>query len=128
MFGKLKNLFNAQKPVLEVLAPVAGEAVKIQEVPDPTFSEEMLGKGIGIKPTGTRVVAPAAGTIDLMFDTGHAVSMTSDDGIELLVHVGLDTIKLKGKHYTCPLDTTDAADELPCVHPGLRRSLNIHLR
>ena len=100
MFGKMKNLFNAQKPVLEVLAPVAGEAVKIQEVPDPTFSEEMLGKGIGIKPTGTRVVAPAAGTIDLMFDTGHAVSMTSDDGIELLVHVGLDSIKLKGKHYT----------------------------
>ncbi|MDL2324158.1 PTS glucose transporter subunit IIA [Ruminococcaceae bacterium OttesenSCG-928-A16] len=100
MFKKLKNIFGGPKQQLVVLAPVAGTTIAITEVPDPTFSEEMLGKGVAIKPTGGRVVAPINGTVALMFDTGHAVSLLADDGIELLVHVGLDTIKLKGKHYT----------------------------
>lgn len=99
-------MFGGQ-PELKVLAPIAGRTIPVTEVGDPTFSEEMLGKGIGILPTGNHVVAPVDGTIILMFDTGHAVSIISDDGIEILVHVGLDTIQLKGTHYTMRVKTGD---------------------
>ena len=58
-----------------ICAPVAGEAVEIQQVSDPTFGQEILGKGIAIKPSEGRVVAPCDGTVDMMFDTGHAVSL-----------------------------------------------------
>lgn len=102
-FGKRKNKEN----VLLVLAPLEGEAVPVSEVNDPTFSEEMLGKGLAIRPAGGRVVSPVNGEVTQMFETGHAVSLTSDDGIEVLVHVGLDTIMLKGKHYTIHANTGD---------------------
>lgn len=77
-----------------------GEVVPIAEVPDPTFGEEILGKGVAIRPTSGRVVSPVSGTISIMFDTGHAVSILSDDGVEILIHIGLDTVKLKGKYFT----------------------------
>lgn len=83
-----------------IYAPVAGQAVAIQEVNDPTFSEEMLGKGIAIKPSAGKVVAPCDASVDMMFETGHAVSLMADCGAEILIHVGLDTVNLKGKHFT----------------------------
>lgn len=100
MFGKLKDLFGKEKDSIKILAPIAGEVLPVSQVNDPTFSEELLGKGIAIRPTGNRVVSPVNGTVSQMFDTGHAVTLMSDDGVEVLVHVGLDTIKLKGEHYT----------------------------
>lgn len=96
--GLFDKLFSAGK--IELVAPVNGEAVPITEVPDPTFGEEILGKGVAIKPSDGRIYAPCDGTVGLMFDTGHAVSLTSDDGVEILIHVGLETVKLKGLHYT----------------------------
>lgn len=96
MFGKLLGKGDG----IKILAPVAGEAVSLKEVSDPTFSEEMLGKGIAIKPSGGRIVAPVSGSVAQMFDTGHAVSLVSDDGVEILIHVGLDTVTLKGAHFT----------------------------
>ncbi len=84
----------------EVCAPVAGEAVPITQVSDPTFGQEILGKGVAIRPTDGKVYAPCDGRVDLMFETGHAVSLVSDRGAEILVHIGLETVALKGKHYT----------------------------
>lgn len=98
MFGKLKNLFHTEKTI-ELTAPVGGTAVPLSEVADPTFAQGILGKGAAIIPSEGRIVAPADGTIDLMFETGHAVSMTTVDGAEVLIHVGLDTVQLRGKHY-----------------------------
>ena len=72
----------------------------VTEVNDPTFSEEILGKGIAIRPTVHEVVSPCDGTVEMMFDTGHAVSLTSKEGAEILIHIGLETVKLKGAHYT----------------------------
>lgn len=95
--GIFSKLFG--KAADTICAPVAGEAVEIQQVSDPTFGQEILGKGIAIKPTEGRVVAPCDGTVDMMFDTGHAVSLVADFGAEILIHVGLDTVNLKGKHY-----------------------------
>lgn len=88
------------KKLDELGAPVAGEAVASSEVNDPTFAEEMLGKGMAIRPSSGRVVAPCDATVDMMFETGHAVSLTTENGVELLIHVGIDTVNLQGKHYT----------------------------
>lgn len=85
---------------LVIYSPMEGEAVAISQVNDPTFSEEILGKGVAVRPTGTQVVAPCDGTVEMMFDTGHAVSLQATNGAEVLIHVGLETVNLKGTHYT----------------------------
>ena len=95
--GFFKNLFKPSG--IELLAPVKGSAVPLSEVSDPTFSQEILGKGVAVRPSGNQIVAPCDATIDMMFDTGHAVSMTSDDSAEILIHVGLETVNLKGQFF-----------------------------
>ena len=82
MFGKLKNLFGGDSGI-EITAPVAGKVVALEDVPDPTFAQGILGPGIAIEPTEGRIVAPADGTVDVMFETGHAVSLTTAGGAEL---------------------------------------------
>ena len=72
----------------------------VTEIPDPTFSEGLLGNGIAIKPTDGKIYAPVNGTVDTMFDTGHACSLISDNGIEILIHVGLETVGLNGAPFT----------------------------
>ena len=96
MFGKLKNLFGGDSGI-EVTAPVAGKVVALEDVPDPTFAQGILGPGIAIEPAEGRIVAPADGTVDVMFETGHAVSLTTAGGAELLIHVGIDTVQLLEK-------------------------------
>ena len=81
-------------------APMAGKAVAITEVPDPTFAEGMLGNGIAIEPAEGKVYAPCDATVDMMFTTGHAVSLVADFGAEILIHVGLETVSLEGKPFT----------------------------
>ena len=103
--GFLDKLFGTGEQ--EILAPVAGEVVPVSEVNDPTFSEEIVGKGVAIKPADNRIVAPRDGTVSLMFDTGHAVSLVSKSGAEILIHVGLETVSLKGKHYTVHVKNGD---------------------
>lgn len=93
-----QNLFG--KGGIQIGAPVAGKCVSIKEVSDPTFSEEILGKGAAVIPTDTKFYAPAAGTVTTVFPTGHAVAVTTDEGVEVLIHIGLDTVKLDGKHFT----------------------------
>ena len=93
-----KKLFG--KPVDSVYAPVAGQAVPITEVPDPTFAEKMLGDGIAIIPAEGKIYAPCDATVDMMFTTGHAVSLVADFGAEILIHVGLETVGLEGKCFT----------------------------
>lgn len=83
-----------------IAAPLKGEAVSSAEVSDLTFKEEMLGKGMAIKPSEGKVYAPFDGTVAMVFDTKHAVSLVSEQGAEVLIHVGLDTVMLKGEHYT----------------------------
>lgn len=116
MFGTLKNMFGGGNDGTEVLgAPIAGEAVSVKEVSDPTFSEEIIGKGMAIKPSSGKVVAPADGTVGMVFETKHAVSITTQKGAELIIHIGLDTVNLKGEHFTAHVkagDTVKAGDLL----------------
>lgn len=95
--GFFKKLFG--KNVDSVYAPMAGKAVPIAEVPDPTFAEGMLGNGIAIEPAEGKVYAPCDATVDMMFTTGHAVSLIADCGAEILIHVGLETVGLEGKPF-----------------------------
>lgn len=110
MFEKLKGLFGSAKPdnAVSILTPVAGEAVSLKEVPDPTFSEEMLGKGAAVIPTDGRVVSPVNGKVLGIFRTCHAVTLQSEDGAEILIHIGLDTVKLAGEHFTPHVKKGDA--------------------
>ena len=100
MFEKLKKAMGMSPKEFEIGAPVEGKAVPVSQVSDPTFGEEILGKGIAIIPSEGKIVSPVDGTVETMFETGHAVSIHSTDGTDILVHVGLDTIELKGKFYT----------------------------
>ena len=96
MFGFFKKKEN--KFILG--APAKGKAVSLKEVNDPTFAEEMLGKGMAVIPSIEKIYAPADGEVGMVFDTLHAVSLTTDFGAEVLIHVGLDTVKLKGEGFT----------------------------
>ena len=86
------------KEDIVIPAPLTGEAVSLDETNDPAFQSGALGKGVAIRPTGNQVVAPCDGTVSAVM--GHAVGLTLDNGVELLIHVGIDTVNLNGQHYT----------------------------
>ena len=83
----------------EILSPLTGEAVPLNQVQDQVFSTEMMGKGMAIKPTVGKVVAPVTGKIQVLFPTKHAIGLTSDAGAEILIHIGIDTVELNGQHF-----------------------------
>lgn len=78
---------------IEIGSPVKGQCIPISQVSDPTFAEEILGKGVAIQPEDDVICAPVAGTVTTLFPTGHAVGITTEDGTELLVHIGIDTVR-----------------------------------
>lgn len=80
-------------------APLEGEVLILTEIEDPVFSSEALGKGCAIEPSKGEVVAPCDGTIEQVAETKHAVGLTGDNGVEILIHVGMDTVELNGKGY-----------------------------
>ncbi|RCB81950.1 PTS glucose transporter subunit IIA [Escherichia coli] len=86
LFDKLKSLVSDDKKdtgTIEIIAPLSGEIVNIEDVPDVVFAEKIVGDGIAIKPTGNKMVAPVDGTIGKIFETNHAFSIESDSGVEL---------------------------------------------
>ena len=74
---------------------------------DGVFSEGLLGKGISIEPTVGRAVSPVNGVVSTVFDTKHAIGLTSDDGVETLIHIGIDTVKLNGEHFNAHVKPGD---------------------
>lgn len=97
----------AEKPVLTLFSPLSGEAVPIEQVPDATFADKILGNGIAVVPDCSVLVSPADGVIESIPDTFHAVMMTTDFGAELLMHIGIDTVELKGQHYRALVSAGD---------------------
>ena len=83
----------------EVVSPLKGTAIPLEEVKDPTFASGALGKGMAVIPSEGMVKAPFDGTVTMVFDTLHALALTSDDGVEVLIHIGINTVELKGQHY-----------------------------
>ncbi|MGK3957546.1 beta-glucoside-specific PTS transporter subunit IIABC [Arthrobacter sp. R4] len=84
---------------VEVLAPVTGQAVALKEVQDKVFASGAMGKGLGIIPADGRIYSPITGTIKAAMKTGHAFGIKSDDGVEVLVHIGIDTVQMQGRGF-----------------------------
>jgi len=91
--------------------PIAGTIVPLSEVPDPAFAQATLGPGIAVEPTGDTVVAPAAGRVETIFPTGHAVGLVLDDGTEVLIHIGLDTVEMAGDGFEALVEAGQIVDE-----------------
>ena len=105
----------AAVPTTEVLAPMPGSVVSLDDVDDPVFASRALGDGVGIRPTSGRVVAPASGKLITVAKTGHAFGLKTADGVELLVHVGIDTVKMAGDGFKVVVargDQVEAGDLL----------------
>lgn len=106
MFDFIKNLFKGKSTNNKVsidpntlVAPVNGKAIPLSEVPDPVFAEKLAGDGMAIIAEGDTVVAPADGELTLIFKTKHAFAMTLENGLELLVHIGIETVSLDGEGF-----------------------------
>ncbi|TCN27474.1 beta-glucoside-specific PTS transporter subunit IIABC [Mesobacillus foraminis] len=98
----------------ELVSPLKGQVVELKDVSDAVFSSEAMGKGLAIIPSEGKVVAPANGVITTLFATKHAIGIKTDNGAEVLIHVGIDTVQLDGKHFTSHIeqDATVKAGEL----------------
>ena len=97
---EIETKSNTVKVEKEVLAsPVKGKVMPLNKVEDAAFSEGALGKGIAVEPTEGKVVAPCDGTIMTLFPTKHAIGIVSDNGCEILIHIGMDTVQLEGKYF-----------------------------
>ncbi|EOG7769956.1 beta-glucoside-specific PTS transporter subunit IIABC [Vibrio cholerae] len=90
-----------------IFSPVKGEFVKLEDVSDPVFATETFGKGLAIKPSEGIVTSPVNGTVTSIFPTKHALAITSDNGAEILIHIGVDTVKLKGKYFSSNIQDGD---------------------
>ena len=97
--GALVMSSEKEKSQSVVYAPLTGKAVPLEQVPDPVFSEKVLGDGVAIIPEDGRIVSPVDGQIESVAETGHAYGFSTEDGLELLVHVGLETVSLKGECF-----------------------------
>ena len=84
-----------------------GNAIRLSQVDDATFASEVLGKGIAVIPSKGEVVAPCDATVETVFDTKHAVGLSTEDGMELLIHIGINTVELNGKYYTSHVKNGD---------------------
>lgn len=101
--GLFKKLINKKEETVDIddtiYSPLTGTAVPLNEVNDPVFAEEMMGKGAAVIPTVGRVVAPCDGEIVSVFRTLHAMTIKADNGAEIIIHVGLETVALDGQYY-----------------------------
>lgn len=107
MFKKLFGKSDEVSKDVEVFAPISGEYVKIEDIPDPVFAQKMMGDGFGIKPSEGVVVSPISGVVDNVFPTKHAVGLKADNGLEILVHIGLDTVQLNGEGFETFVESGD---------------------
>ena len=99
MFSEFLKSFGLRKRCNVLLSPIAGKVIPLSEVNDQTFAAGLLGQGVAIEPTGNKVVAPSDSKIEAIFPTGHALALHTDEGLDVLIHVGLDTVKLDGKYF-----------------------------
>jgi sugar PTS system EIIA component len=97
----LKKLFSKkiETRVVEIHSPLDGEAIPLEEVPDPVFAQKMMGDGLAIIPKNGKVVSPINGKVVQIFPTKHAVGLVSEEGLEILIHIGLETVELNGKGF-----------------------------
>ena len=99
MLKGILGAFSRDKKEIVLFAHAKGHIINLENVEDEVFSTGMLGKGVAIEPCEGRIYSPCAGTIEHVFETGHAMNIVSDFGCELLIHIGIDTVSLKGNYF-----------------------------
>ena len=117
-----------QDAVLCVMAPLTGQTVALDQVPDPVFAEKVLGDGVAIIPEDGKILSPVTGEVTSVAATQHAYGFQSEDGLEVLVHVGLETVGLQGEGFTVHVkegDKVKAGDLIAEVDLELLKSKNI---
>lgn len=113
---------------LLILSPLTGKVMPLEDVPDPVFSQKIIGDGVAVFPSEGRIVSPVDGQVVSVADTGHAYGLKTEDGLEILIHVGLETVSLKGECfnvYVKPGDQVKAGDKLAEVDLGFLAEKNI---
>ncbi len=93
------KIYQKNNSSAEVYLPINGKVIPLEEIEDGVFSEKMLGEGVAVEPSEGKVYAPFDGIVEMVYDTKHALGLLSDSGVELLIHVGIDTVQLAGKFY-----------------------------
>lgn len=122
MFGFKRTKKHARSE--QVTAPARGQLVSLEDVPDPVFAGALLGPGFAVEPEGGKIISPVSGTVVTVPETRHAVGLRTAGGAELLVHVGVDTVDLKGDGFTARCtegDTVERGDLLLEVDLGVLR-------
>ena len=104
----------------KIIAPVSGQTIELSQVPDPVFSEKLTGDGLAILADSDEILAPCDGRITIFFDTKHAFAITTPDGVQILVHIGLDTVILNGEGITA---LHHPGDEVTAGTPILKLNL-----
>ncbi|KHF27672.1 PTS system beta-glucoside-specific EIIBCA component [Anoxybacillus sp. BCO1] len=82
------------------MSPLKGDVIPLSNIEDGAFSSEAMGKGVAIEPMEGKVISPVNGVVTALFQTKHAICITSDEGLEILIHIGMDTVKLEGQYFT----------------------------
>lgn len=106
MFGKL---FKKKEEVSEIslVSPMTGKVISLEDVPDPVFSQKMMGDGVAVIPTEGTVLSPVNGEIIQVFPTKHAIGILGENGAEILIHIGLETVGLEGEGFTAKVEKGD---------------------
>ena len=97
--NKTENKNISSGSMITIKSPLVGEAVSLKNVSDPVFADEIMGKGMAIIPTEGKVVSPVNGTVEMVFETKHAIALKDENGVEMIIHIGLNTVKLDGKYF-----------------------------
>ncbi|WP_163580631.1 PTS sugar transporter subunit IIA [Gracilibacillus saliphilus] len=125
-----KNLFKKPSTTVQIKAPITGEILPLEKVPDPVFSQKMMGEGVAIIPNKENIVAPVEGTIIQIAPSKHAIGLKTTNGIEILIHVGLETVSLDGKGFHVLVkeeDRVSVGDRLMAVDLGYIRNKVDHI-
>ena len=125
MFG---NIFKKNKE-LKIYSPVAGRAYEISKVPDETFAQKMLGDGFAVSPSSSEIYSPIKGKIVSLFPTKHALGIETSNGVQVLVHMGINTVELKGIPFEIEVQVGDKVDErtlLAKVDLNYLKKQNVH--
>ncbi|KUP07972.1 PTS glucose transporter subunit IIA [Bacillus coahuilensis m2-6] len=110
MFKKLFGKEEPVSPTVEVVAPITGKIVSLEEVPDPVFSQKMMGDGLAIEPTVGKVKSPIKGEVIQLFPTKHAVGLRALNGAEILIHIGLETVSMDGEGFESYVNQGDKVE------------------
>lgn len=111
----IMNIFKGKVKEYKILSPLNGKVIPLEKVNDSVFAEGILGKGIAILPSEGKLVSPVNGTIIAIFPTNHALGILSDEGIEILIHIGFDTVELQGKFFTGHISVGDKVSVGDCL-------------